>query len=513
MKKFNLVLAVAASMFAATVFAQNTTNKWYIGVGMHAVDHTSARGVFDGFFDTKDYSIVPPLSKLTVARSIAKNFAVDLQASIGNVDNNRLGGSTPESGLAFKDEFFILAGLGLRWTPLSETSWFDPYLRVGANYHKYAYDGYEISETNPKYSWDHGATKGGTAGANGALLEAKFSGQNNNFIVNGGVGINFWFTKNFGLNIESQYNWAPGATRDYIDFFQHSASIIFKFGNSDRDKDGILDKDDKCPDVWGLAQFQGCPDTDGDGITDAEDQCPTVAGPIENHGCPWGDRDNDGVTDNIDKCPDVAGPAENQGCPWPDRDGDGVLDKDDRCPDTPGLAKFKGCPDTDGDGIPDPDDKCPNEAGPIENHGCPVTYKTVTEALQDITFEFNSAKLTAESLDKVKTAASFLNSSSLAGQNAYVDGYTDKSGSAAYNLKLSKQRAQSVTDALVENGVAKDRLTARGFGKTNFLCTDADVKAGKYTEDVCNQINRRVEVAPRTLTVQKTVEVKSSKKK
>lgn len=54
----------------------------------------------------------------------------------------------------------------------------------------------------------------------------------------------------------------------------------------DRDKDGVLDKDDKCPDVFGLAQFEGCPDTDGDGIVDSEDKCPTVFGELSNKGCP-----------------------------------------------------------------------------------------------------------------------------------------------------------------------------------------------------------------------------------
>ena len=50
----------------------------------------------------------------------------------------------------------------------------------------------------------------------------------------------------------------------------------------------IADKDDKCPDVAGVAKYQGCPipDTDGDGVNDEDDQCPTVAGSIANHGCP-----------------------------------------------------------------------------------------------------------------------------------------------------------------------------------------------------------------------------------
>lgn len=54
------------------------------------------------------------------------------------------------------------------------------------------------------------------------------------------------------------------------------------------------------------------------------------------------DRDGDGVPDAEDRCPDVPGPAELEGCP--DRDGDGIPDVDDRCPDQPGPAQNEGCP-------------------------------------------------------------------------------------------------------------------------------------------------------------------------
>ena len=83
------------------------------------------------------------------------------------------------------------------------------------------------------------------------------------------------------------------------------------------------------------------------------------------------DRDKDGIPDVEDKCPDVPGVAALQGCP--DKDGDGIADGDDACPDVPGLAKYKGCPipDSDGDGIGDSKDQCPNEAGEINNNGCP----------------------------------------------------------------------------------------------------------------------------------------------
>ena len=96
----------------------------------------------------------------------------------------------------------------------------------------------------------------------------------------------------------------------------------------DRDHDGILDADDKCPDVAGTKELQGCSppaDRDHDGILDADDKCPDVAGTKELNGCP--DKDGDGIADSEDKCPDVKGKAETKGCP--DGDGDGVADADD----------------------------------------------------------------------------------------------------------------------------------------------------------------------------------------
>ena len=39
------------------------------------------------------------------------------------------------------------------------------------------------------------------------------------------------------------------------------------------------------------------------------------AGPAENKGCPWPDKDGDGVLDKDDACPDVAGTVANNGCP------------------------------------------------------------------------------------------------------------------------------------------------------------------------------------------------------
>ena len=54
---------------------------------------------------------------------------------------------------------------------------------------------------------------------------------------------------------------------------------------------------------------------------------------------------NDGVIDKDDACPDIAGVKEKDGCPITDRDEDGINDENDSCPDEPGNSKNNGCPD------------------------------------------------------------------------------------------------------------------------------------------------------------------------
>ena len=65
------------------------------------------------------------------------------------------------------------------------------------------------------------------------------------------------------------------------------------------------------------------------------------------------DKDKDGIVDYLDKCPDepedIDGFQDEDGCPDPDNDKDGILDVDDSCPDIPetfnGYKDKDGCPD------------------------------------------------------------------------------------------------------------------------------------------------------------------------
>src|SRR5262249_3168376 len=67
-----------------------------------------------------------------------------------------------------------------------------------------------------------------------------------------------------------------------------------------------------------------------------------------------------------------------------------------------------------------------------------------------------------------------------------VEGYTDNVGSPSLNMKLSEDRAKSVMNWLVDHGVEKNRLSAKGYGETNPVASNS-------TEDGRAQ-NRRVDV-------------------
>ena len=279
--------------------------------------------------------------------------------------------------------------------------------------------------------------------------------------------------------------------------------------NLDRDGDGILDKDDACPDVKGVANSDpkknGCPpepppDRDHDGILDRDDKCPDVPGVPENQGCP-ADRDKDGIYDKDDACPDVFGvastdPAKN-GCPA-DTDGDGILDKDDACPTEKGIhtddPKTNGCPDPDRDkdGIPNADDACPDEPGPKDpdpkRNGCPKAFVSQGQIkiLDQVRFKTNSAEIVAgkDSEDILEAVQKVLKDHPEI-KKVRVEGHTDNRGTAALNKKLSADRAASVVKWLTSHGIEKDRLTSEGFGFERPIAEN--------TTDEGRTANRRVE--------------------
>jgi outer membrane protein OmpA-like peptidoglycan-associated protein len=317
----------------------------------------------------------------------------------------------------------------------------------------------------------------------------------------------------------------------------------------DRDRDGVVDKEDLCPDhaedVDGVDDFDGCPDPDNDldGVDDRVDACLGVAedrdGFEDQDGCPEADNDADGIPDTADRCPlepEIEnGWQDEDGCPdarpLRDADRDGFLDDRDRCPtdaeDFDGFRDEDGCPDLDNDqdGLGDRVDACPLEPGPapdgcpvvdrdgdrihddrdacpdvpetengFEDHdGCPdeappqrvFVRETVIEITEKVHFAVNDSRIEEVSYNLLDEIARVLQDNPRV-ESVEVQGHTDSDGDDAYNLELSQRRAEAVVNGLIGRGVDPSRLTARGYGET------APITANDTPEN--KAANRRVEL-------------------
>ncbi|NAW58190.1 MULTISPECIES: OmpA family protein [unclassified Vibrio] len=124
------------------------------------------------------------------------------------------------------------------------------------------------------------------------------------------------------------------------------------------------------------------------------------------------------------------------------------------------------------------------EEEPVVAEPQPVTKTFETKTLGTGNFALNSTELKAESAAQLDDLVAFLNQHPQA--NVEIVGYTDTSGSAAYNQKISEKRAQSVAKALNAKGIDSSRIATRGEGENNPVA-DNSTREGRAK-------NRRVEI-------------------
>ncbi|MBL0146626.1 MAG: thrombospondin type 3 repeat-containing protein [Chitinophagaceae bacterium] len=330
--KQKLMLVLAISMLATSAFAQNFAGPKkgpLFGLHFNLMDFKAPNGIKDPITG-KVYSSIRDMSKglsLAYWRGLSNKVDLSLKGNIMFHDYSAL-----YSNITGKQEIGLELEPSLHLRPYGDNHLIAPFLSAGVGAGMY----------NDKF---------------GAYAPA-------------GLGVQLNFNSITYLILQGQYRFT--LTKDvYPDNLFYSIGLAQNIGREkpmaiapppppaieapkDRDGDGVLDADDKCPDVAGVASLQGCPDSDGDGIADADD-----------------------------KCPSVAGVARYQGCPIPDGDGDGINDEEDKCPTVRGVARYQGCPipDTDNDGVNDEEDKCVNEAGPASNFGCPVINEAVVKRI------------------------------------------------------------------------------------------------------------------------------------
>jgi len=482
MKK--LLLLCICLAFTYITHAQTEDKKWNIGLHGGITQYNGDLGSDFYKFDQAWYGF----GGLSVSRFIVNHFDINLLITKGTVGYDR--------NSEYFNTGFASVLLNFRFNVLSSRNHVNPFLFVGGGIMVFDKD----LEINPsKIDW----------------AAPSFGG-----------GINFRLGKSVNINLQETFIYSTSDKRDGNDvvtkendfYLLHTVGITYNFGKKkDADKDGVSDRNDKCPDtpLNVAVDKAGCPlDADKDGVPDYLDKCPDVAGVKILNGCP--DKDSDGITDKDDRCPDVAGPANLKGCP--DKDGDGVPDIDDQCPDTKagykvdangcpmdndkdgivnevdrcpeaaGPESLKGCPDTDGDGVADIDDRCPAIVGTIANKGCPEIAKAdsirITQIASKIFFEFNSDKLKVASLSQLDELVVILKKYETA--NLLIEGHADSKGADAYNLTLSQKRTDAVKTYLMGKGIMESRLTAIGYGETRPIA-DNNTDAGRAK-------NRRVEL-------------------
>ena len=106
-----------------------------------------------------------------------------------------------------------------------------------------------------------------------------------------------------------------------------------------------------------------------------------------------------------------------------------------------------------------------------------------TIRLNNIFFEYGLASLRSESFPEIDRLLGLM----IQNKNMVIElsGHTDNVGSDVANLKLSDERAKSVLNYLITNGISAERITAKGFGETK--------PVGSNDTDEGKQLNRRVE--------------------
>ncbi|GAA3977163.1 OmpA family protein [Mucilaginibacter dorajii] len=148
--------------------------------------------------------------------------------------------------------------------------------------------------------------------------------------------------------------------------------------------------------------------------------------------------------------------------------------------------------DSDGDGVADQFDKCPGTAAGsvVDGSGCVIVFPkpavdsvvTKATAYSNIQFEFDSSVLRTSSYPVLDATSADLRAS---GKGVEVDGFASSEGTAAHNLSLSKDRANSVKTYLVNSGVAAKSVKVKGYGETQPIA-DNSTEEGRV-------LNRRVQ--------------------
>jgi OOP family OmpA-OmpF porin len=123
------------------------------------------------------------------------------------------------------------------------------------------------------------------------------------------------------------------------------------------------------------------------------------------------------------------------------------------------------------------------------------TPRGVVVTLPHTQFAFDSSDLDARARRVVERMAYVLNHPRAAGRTVILEGHADAIGTVAYNLTLSRRRAETVARELIGQGVRRDRVTVEAYGESRPIAPN---RKPDGTDDPAGRAkNRRVEAVIR----------------
>lgn len=471
-------LAIALVLVTSTASAETWDGRW--GIGLHG-------GTWKQFGGNADYSNFGPATGIRISRGVSDAVTLDLGFRYGWT---RPGAKSinDEAGLTFDSVTplhtrILQPSLSTTIRFVSEGTW-RPWISGGVGFTR----------------WDVRNLPGEKAGIWPSGEGVRVRDEDGE--THDGHDLNATFSAGLGTEIVASEHWSfdVGARAHYLvsqdldsvglssvdgvpegkgvdansTILEGFIGLNYTFGSTDRDGDGIpndLDLEPNQPeDFDGFRDTDGAPDpdNDGDGVPDDRDGAPNEAEDLDGYqdddGVPDPDNDGDGVPDSRDDAPleaeDLDGYRDSDGVPDPDNDQDGVLDGDDQCPDTPADVE-------------------------VDETGCPVAEEIQDNlVLEGVSFATSSAELTASSLAVLREVAANLRA--WPHVRVEVAGHSDSTGPADYNRTLSQQRAESVRQYLIRQGIRPERIVAVGYGEERPIA-DNSTASGRA-------MNRRVEL-------------------
>ena len=201
MKHLNKLFVAALMALSLNAQAQDEDNPWSIGFGVNAVTTRFGASAdftdnFNKYFKVSEWNILPSVSYINVSRHIGNNFSVGVTGSVNKIDELYLDDPANTHGIlrySADDLTYYGADAIVKYSILPK-SWFNPFVHIGGG-----------------YTW----------------LDEQGNGT-----VNGGLGINFWFTENVGLTVQSTYkhSFENQAEANVPRHMEHFAGLTFEFG-------------------------------------------------------------------------------------------------------------------------------------------------------------------------------------------------------------------------------------------------------------------------------------------